>query len=85
LVIWLLRSPEWKVVHCDGAWILFGRRSPVRFDSKPLDLAEIEGSLSRRFDSNPALMTLVRRRWQALLRESEVREPSAICLPQDIR
>jgi hypothetical protein len=85
LVVWLLRSPDWQVVHCDGAWILFGRRSPFPAKSKPLDLAAIDGSLARRFGSNPALKAMVHRRWQALLLESGVREPSAIALPRDIR
>lgn len=85
LVVWLLRSPDWEVLHGDGAWILFGRRSPSRTGPQALDLASIDGALSRRFAANPALTVHVRRSWVALLEESATRDSSVILPPQEAR
>jgi len=57
LAAFLLGSPEWTLVDCDGAWALFRKR-----DGSELPVAEaaisadsVEAELSRRFQGNPRL------------------------------
>jgi len=71
LVATLLSSPDWKLVECDGAWILFARRET---DFASLDVgtaggrAVIDLALHDRFASNPRLEAFARTQWNQTLR-----------------
>jgi hypothetical protein len=63
LAAFLLRSREWSLVDCDGAWALFERRqdvdtSPRAFATIPTD--SISAELSRRFHGNHLLESAAR-------------------------
>lgn len=57
----LLRSDEWDLVHCDGAWALFRRRPPGLVAGRAIDFLEASDAAALRFGTNPRLERAVRR------------------------
>jgi hypothetical protein len=58
LASFLLHSPEWTLVDCDGAWALFERRQDTGLSGKAsatVSTDSISASLSHRFRGNPRL------------------------------
>lgn len=67
LAAFLLRSHEWELVHCDGAWILFRRRSPPGSAERTPAVSDLSESVHRRFGANPLLERHVRDNLQEYL------------------
>ena len=55
LAAFLMRSPDWTLVDCDGAWALFRRRDADGIPRDAISADSISAWLTRRFDGNPLL------------------------------
>ncbi|MEK7393694.1 MAG: hypothetical protein AAB214_14135 [Fibrobacterota bacterium] len=67
LAAFLLQSDEWQLLHCDGAWVLFGHRSPPSVNNRTATATDMSESVQRRFGANLLLERRVRDNLQAYL------------------
>jgi len=67
LAAFLLRSDDWDIVHCDGAWVLFRKRPAPSSEARTGRLPEMAESVHRRFGANPLLESRVRENLEGYL------------------